>query len=76
MSVLGREGQGMDASGDLIVYPAHALFIVEERLKDQATEGVRMPEGMPLEELALRVADRGWDRPPSTPRERKSVASP
>jgi hypothetical protein len=39
----------------LIVFPAHALLIVEERLKDQAAEGVRLPEGLPLDELALRV---------------------
>jgi hypothetical protein len=38
-----------------IFFPAHALLIVEERLKDQAAEGVLMPEGMPLDELALRV---------------------
>jgi hypothetical protein len=28
---------------------------VEERLRQQETEGVNMPEGMPLDELALRV---------------------
>jgi hypothetical protein len=39
----------------LIVFPAHALLIVEERLKEHAAEGVRMPEGMMLEELALCV---------------------
>jgi hypothetical protein len=38
-----------------IVFPAHALLIVEEHLKEQESEGVRMPEGMPLDELALRV---------------------
>ena len=27
----------------------------EERLKEQEAEGVRMPDGMPLDELALRV---------------------
>ncbi len=44
------------ASGRLGVgRPAHALVIVEERLKEQEAEGVRMPEGMPLDELALRV---------------------
>jgi hypothetical protein len=37
-----------------IVFPAHALLIVEEHLKEQESEGVRMPEGMPLDELALR----------------------
>jgi hypothetical protein len=40
---------------ELIVLPAHALLIVEERLREQEAEGVRMPEGMPLDELALRV---------------------
>ena len=39
----------------LIVLPEHALLIVEERLREQQSEGVRMPEGMPLDELALRV---------------------
>jgi hypothetical protein len=28
---------------------------VEERLKEQQAEGVQIPEGMPLDELALRV---------------------
>jgi hypothetical protein len=37
------------------VIPEHALLIVEERLREQQAEGVRMPEGMPLDELALRV---------------------
>ena len=32
-----------------------ARLIVEERLKEQEAEGVQMPEGMPLDELALRV---------------------
>jgi hypothetical protein len=39
----------------LIFSPEHALLIVEERLREQEAEGVRMPEGMPLDELALRV---------------------
>jgi hypothetical protein len=38
-----------------IVIPENALLIVEERLKEQHAEGVRMPEGLPLDELALRV---------------------
>lgn len=38
-----------------VIFPAHALLIVEERLKEQEDEGVRLPEGMPLDELALRV---------------------
>jgi hypothetical protein len=29
-----------------IVFPEHALLIVEERLKDQQAEGIRMPDGM------------------------------
>jgi hypothetical protein len=40
---------------ELISFPAHALLIVEERLREPEAEGVRMPEGMPREELALRV---------------------
>ena len=39
----------------LIVFPEHALLIVEERLREQDAGGVRMPEGMPLDELALRI---------------------
>jgi hypothetical protein len=30
-------------------------LIVEERLREQEAEGVRMPDGMPLDELALRI---------------------
>jgi hypothetical protein len=33
----------------------HALLIVEERLREQEAEGVRVPEGMAPDELALRV---------------------
>jgi hypothetical protein len=33
----------------------HVLLIVEERLREQEAEGVRMPEGMEFVELALRV---------------------
>ena len=33
----------------LIVFPAHALLILEERLREQEAEGVEMPEGMPLD---------------------------
>jgi hypothetical protein len=39
----------------LISFPAHALLIVEERLREQEAEGVRMPEGMELDELALKI---------------------
>jgi hypothetical protein len=41
--------------GELISFPADALPIVEERLRELETEGVRMPEEMPLDELALRL---------------------
>ncbi len=40
---------------EFIVFPENALLIVEERLREQQAEGVRMPEGMPLDELALRI---------------------
>jgi hypothetical protein len=38
-----------------VAFPAHALLILEERLAEQEAEGVRMPEGMERDELALRV---------------------
>ncbi len=38
-----------------IVIPEHALLIVEERLRDQEADGVRIPDGVELSELALRV---------------------
>lgn len=31
-------------------FPAHALLIGEERLREQQAEGARMPEGMPMDE--------------------------
>jgi hypothetical protein len=37
------------------VFPAHALLVVEERLREQRAEGVRLPDGVPLDELALRI---------------------
>jgi hypothetical protein len=39
----------------LIAFPAHALLIVEERLREQEAEGVEMPERMERDELALRI---------------------
>jgi len=39
----------------LIVFPTHALLVVEELLREQAAEGVEMPEGMARDELALRI---------------------
>jgi hypothetical protein len=44
-----------------IVFPEHVLLIVGQRLREQQAEGVRMPEGMPLDELALRTRLR-WRR--------------
>jgi hypothetical protein len=40
---------------DFISFPAHALLIVEERLREQREEGVRIADGMPLDELTLSV---------------------
>jgi hypothetical protein len=40
-----------------IVEPEHALLILKERLKEQEADGVRMPEGVPLDELALTDPD-------------------
>jgi hypothetical protein len=45
----------LNPSEDLIAFPAHALLIVEERLKEQESEDVEMPAGMDLDELALRI---------------------
>jgi hypothetical protein len=39
----------------LVVFPAHALLIVEERLREQEAEGVEMPAGIERDELALRI---------------------
>jgi hypothetical protein len=39
----------------LISFPVHALLIVEERLREQQAEGIQMPEGIDLDELALRI---------------------
>jgi hypothetical protein len=38
-----------------IIFPDHALLIVEERLREQQAEGVEMPEEMERDELALRI---------------------
>jgi hypothetical protein len=42
---------------NLISFPAYALLIVEEGLKEQRAEGLRMSEGIQLDELALRIPD-------------------
>jgi hypothetical protein len=39
----------------LISFPAHALLILEERLREQEAQGVEMPEGMERDEPALRI---------------------
>jgi hypothetical protein len=63
-SVATRRTRPFLGSGDrarsacqLFVFPAHALLIVEERLREQEAEGVEMPD-MPREELALRDPNR------------------
>jgi hypothetical protein len=38
--------------------PAHALLFLEERLREQEAEGVRMPEGMEWDELGASYPDR------------------
>jgi hypothetical protein len=55
--VLGKGTSGPDVNElwDLVVFPEHALLIVQERLREQQAEGLKMPDGMPLDELALRV---------------------
>ena len=40
---------------DLVVFPAHALLVLEERLREQEAEGVEMPEGTERDELALGI---------------------
>ena len=42
-------------SRDLISFPVQTLLILEQRLREQQAEGVRLPEGMPLNEPALRL---------------------
>jgi hypothetical protein len=37
------------------VFPEHALLCVVERLKEHREEGIDIPSGISLEELALRV---------------------
>jgi hypothetical protein len=39
----------------MVGFPAHALLVVEERLREQEAEGVEMPEGMARDELAFRI---------------------
>jgi hypothetical protein len=46
---------GLNPSEDLIAFPAHALLILEERLREQEAEGVQMPEGMERDDLSLRI---------------------
>jgi hypothetical protein len=44
-----------------IVIPEHALLILEERLREQQAEGVRMPEGMGLDAFGPTNPDRDPD---------------
>jgi hypothetical protein len=53
---------------NLISFPAHALLIVQERLREQEAEGVGMPEGMELDELALRMLLAALNRHSELPR--------
>jgi hypothetical protein len=48
----------VDGSGSrptLVSFPAHALLTVEERLREQEAEGVRMPEGIDRTDVALSI---------------------
>jgi hypothetical protein len=47
--------RGTSSVDNWIAFPTHALLIVEERLREQQAEGMRMPDGVPLDELALRA---------------------
>lgn len=40
---------------EMVHFPAHALLIVEERLAEQESEGVRMPPDLDRTELALKI---------------------
>lgn len=51
-----------DRPWEPIIIPEHAVLILEERLKKQAAEGMKLPAGMPLDELAPRVLIAGQTR--------------
>ena len=40
---------------EFITFPEHVLLIVEEWLREPQAEGVMMPEGVEIDELALRI---------------------
>jgi hypothetical protein len=46
---------GAEVGQEFVTFPVYALLVVEERLREQEAAGVRMPEGMELDELALRI---------------------
>ena len=48
---------------EFITFPEHVLLIVEEWLREPQAEGVMMPEGMELDEAALRIHDCCGDHP-------------
>lgn len=50
-----RRRDGWSVNQEFVIFPTYALLVVEERLKEQQAEGIRMPEGMELDELALRI---------------------
>jgi hypothetical protein len=50
-----NSGASVEMPVPLISFPAHALPILEERLREQEAEGVEMPERMERDELALRI---------------------
>jgi hypothetical protein len=53
--VAARLGPTGYRNSDPHYFPAHALLILEERLREQEAKGVKMPEGMERDELALRI---------------------
>lgn len=71
----------------MVIFPSHALLILVERLREQQAEGVRMPSGVALDELALRIlvavgvagrqaAQEGPSRPQHAPQNRRRARLP
>jgi hypothetical protein len=48
-------GTATQNSGDFRRVPRSRLLVLEERLGEQQAEGVQMPAGVALDDLALRV---------------------
>jgi hypothetical protein len=55
LSSLGDPSTLVRIGTDLIVFPAHALLMLEGRLGKHEADAVAMPEGMQRDELALRI---------------------